>query len=100
MGDPARLTEVQRRKLRLWKRLVVVCVAGSGVLMLAELALLLWPGAGRGLRISVAGALVEFVVSAAVLGGMGRCPACGARFGIQSQGLLPSRCPRCGVALG
>lgn len=100
MEIPARLTEVQRRKLLLWKRLVVACIAGSGILMLVELGLLLWPGASRGLKVGVAGLLVEFVGSAAVLGAAGKCPACGARFGTQSQGLLPRRCPRCGVALG
>jgi hypothetical protein len=97
--SPAPLTDPQRRKLLVWKRLLAWTMAAAGVCALLELGLLLWPGASRGSKLTVAGILVELVVSAAVLGAAGKCPACGSRFGMEHQGLTPRRCAKCGVAL-
>ncbi len=100
MEIPPQLSEPQRRRLLIWKRLLVVALAGSGIAALLELGLVLWPGASRGMRMTGAAILVELVVSAAILGAGGKCPACGSRFGSEHQGLLPARCPKCRVALG
>jgi len=93
------LTDVQRRKLLLWKRLVVWSMAGAGLFALVEIGLFLWPGATRGMRMTVGGILIELVGSAAILGAAGKCPACGAGFGMEHKGLLPPRCRRCGAGL-
>lgn len=99
MDASPQLTDVQRRKLLLWKRLVVWCMAGAGLFALVEVALFLWPGATRAMKMTFGGILIEFAASAAILGATGRCPACGARFGMEHQGLTPVRCRSCGVGL-
>jgi len=97
--SPPRLTEPQRRKLLLWKRLVVGSMAGAGLFALAEIGVLVWPGAPRAVRVVVSAVLIEMAASTVLLGAAGKCPACGARFGMQYQGLVPRRCGRCGVEL-
>jgi hypothetical protein len=74
-------------------------MAGAGLFALVEIALFLWPGATRGMRMTVGGILIEFAGSAAILGATGKCPACGAGFGMEHKSLIPPRCRRCGVAL-
>jgi len=97
--SPPQLTDRERRKLRLWQRLVAWSIAGAGLFALVEIGLLVWPGASRGAKMTVGGILIELVGSAAILGAAGKCPACGARFGMEHQGLTPRRCRRCGVGL-
>jgi hypothetical protein len=104
---PPRLTDAQRRKLLLWRRLVTWSMAGAGLFALVEIALFLcpqawpqvWPGSIHAARMTVGGILIEFVGSAAILGAAGKCPACGAGFGMEHKGLVPARCRRCGVGL-
>ena len=72
---------------------------GHGLFALVEIGLFLWPGATRGMRMTVGGILIELVGSAAILGAAGKCPACGAGFGMEHKGLLPPRCRRCGAGL-
>lgn len=97
--DAPELTGPQKRKLRLWRRMIIGCLAGAGGALAAELALLAWPGASRGLRLTAGGIFLELSISAAVLGAMGRCPACNAGFDASPQRLLPERCRQCGVTL-
>ena len=93
------LTEAQQRKLRLWRRMIIGCLAGAGVALAAEIVLLAWPGASRGLRLTVGGIFLELSISAAVLGAVGRCPACNAGFDASPQRLRPERCRQCGAGL-
>ena len=91
------LTEAQHKKLRLWRRMIIGCLVGAGVALAAEIALLAWPGASRTLRLTVGGIFLELSISAAVLGAVGRCPACNAGFDASPQRL--ERCRHCGVGL-
>ena len=93
------LTPAQQRKLRLWRRLMVGCLAGAGVALFVSVVLLAWPGVSRGLRLTAGGIFVELAISAAVLGAMGRCPACNTGFDASPQRLLPDRCRQCGARL-
>ncbi len=99
MESLVELTEGQRRRLRVWKGLLVAMLAGTAVCVVLEIGLFLWPGSSRGAKVVVAGLLLECFGSAVVLGAGGKCPACGARFGAEHRGLLPARCTRCGVRL-
>lgn len=98
MDAPA-LTEAQRRKLKLWRRMLGGCLVAAGLALAAEVVLLAWPGVRRGLRVTVAGMFGELAISAAVLGALGRCPACNAGFDASPQRVLPERCRQCGVRL-
>jgi hypothetical protein len=93
------LTPEQRRKLRIWKRVVQICMAGAGLALVVEAALLLWPGASRGAKLAVAGLFVELAISAAVVGALGRCPACNSSFEAPPGELVPGRCRACGAEL-
>ena len=93
------LTLPQERKLRLWRRMIIGCLAGAGVALVLEIALLAWPGASRTLHLTVGGIFLELSISAAVLGAVGRCPACNAGFDASPQRLLPERCRQCGAGL-
>jgi hypothetical protein len=103
VDSPPRLTDPQRKKLLLWRRLVTWSMAGAGIFALVEIVLLLWPQAWPGsihaARMTIGGILIELVGSAAILGAAGKCPACGAGFGTEHKGLVPARCRRCGVGL-
>lgn len=98
MEAPA-LTEAQRRKLKLWRRMLVGCLVAAGVALVAEVVLLAWPGVSRSLRLIVGGIFGELAVSAAVLGALGRCPACNAGFDASPQRVMPERCRQCGAQL-
>jgi hypothetical protein len=87
------LTEAQRRKLGLWRRLLIGCMVGAGIVLLAM------PGVGRGLRMTVGGIFVELAISSAVLGAVGRCPACNSGFDASPERLSPERCPACRALL-
>ena len=93
------LTAAQRRKLRLWRRMIVGCLVAAGVALFTEVVLLAWPGVSRGLRLTVGGIFMELAISAAVLGALGRCPACNAGFDASPQRVLPESCRQCGVLL-
>lgn len=100
-GAPAQrlLREADRRKLRIWRAIVKTSLTLAWLSLAIELALFLWPGAPKGVRIAVGAVLVESLLTAAVLGAMGKCPACQASFGIDSKRVMPDRCRSCGVAL-
>jgi hypothetical protein len=93
------LTDAQRRKLALWRRLLIGCLAGAGIALAAEIVLLAMPGVGRGLRMTVGGIFVELAISSAVLGAVGRCPACNSGFDASPQRLFPERCRQCRALL-
>jgi hypothetical protein len=93
------LTPRQARRFAVVKALLVGSLAGSAVAFLAGVGLLFLPGASTALRATAWAIFIEMAVSGAVLGALARCPACGGRLGGQSRGLLPARCPRCGVVL-
>jgi hypothetical protein len=98
--SPARLlTEPERRKLRVWRTIVKMSLALTWVCLAVLLLLLLVPHAPGGLRIAVGAVLAESFLAAVVLGVLGRCPACGASFGLVSGRLAPERCPSCGASL-
>jgi hypothetical protein len=94
------LTAAQQRRLETWRRLVTACLWASAVALVVEAVLLVWPGASRTARLLGAGIFVELVISAAVLGAVGKCPACGTGFEAPPGKLVPERCGRCGVPLG
>ena len=94
-----RLTPLQARKFAILKFVLVGSLVGSAVAFVAGMVLLFVPHVSTALRSLTWGIFIEMAVSGAVLGGMARCPACQGRFGGQSRGLLPARCPRCGVVL-
>lgn len=92
------LTPEQRTRLQRLRFLLVACIASAVVaagVLIAALAL----GAAAVWKMVAAFVVVESMVSAAVLGAFARCPACGARLGAASRGLLPPRCAACGVTL-
>jgi hypothetical protein len=93
------LTERERRKLGLWRRLLIGCLVGAGIALAVEIVLLAVPGVGRGLRMTVGGIFVELAISSAVLGAVGRCPACNSGFDASPQRLFPERCRQCGALL-
>jgi hypothetical protein len=93
------LTQAQQRKLRRWRRMLVGCLAAAGVALLTEVVLLAWPGVSHGLRLTVGAIFVELAISSAVLGAVGRCPACSAGFDASAQRLLPERCRQCRALL-
>jgi hypothetical protein len=94
------LTEAQQRKLETWRRLVTACLWAAAAALVVEAILLVWPGASRTARLVGAGIFAELAVSAAVLGAVGKCPACGTGFEGPPGKLLPESCGRCGVSLG
>ena len=98
MEAPA-LTDGERRKLKLWRRMLVGCLVAAGMALATEVVLLAWPGVSRGLRLTVGGIFGELAVSSAVLGALGRCPACNAGFDASPQRVMPERCRQCGVRL-
>jgi hypothetical protein len=98
-GPGPELTVAQRRKLRLWRRMLVGCLVAAAVALATEVVLLAWPGASRGLRLTVGGIFGELAISAAVLGAVGRCPACNSGFDASPQRLHPERCRQCGALL-
>jgi hypothetical protein len=93
-----RLTDAGRRKLSIWRAIVKSAVALTWLCLAAEIALLLWAGAPRILRILTGAVLVESFLTAVLVGAFGKCPACNANFGLESRRLLPDRCRSCGVA--
>ena len=98
-GSAPELTPAQQKKLRLWRRMIVGCLAAAGVALLTEVVLLAWPGVSRGVRLTVGGIFVELAISTAVLGAVGRCPACNAGFDASPERLLPDRCRQCRALL-
>ena len=94
------LTTAQARKLETWRRLVTACLWAAAAALVVEAFLLVWPGVGRTARLVGAGIFVELAISAAVLGAVGKCPACGAGFEAPPGKLLPDRCGRCGAPFG
>jgi hypothetical protein len=93
------LTEAQRRKLGLWRRLLIGCMVGAGIALAVEIVLLAMPRVGRGLRMTFGGIFVELAISSAVLGAVGRCPACNSGFDASPERLSPERCPACRALL-
>jgi hypothetical protein len=104
-GDPAgppaarTLSETGRRKLRVWRGIVKTSLTLTWICLALELALFLWPAAPRAARIIVGAVLVESFLTAVVIGGFGKCPACGQLFGIGASRLTPVRCRGCGIGL-
>ena len=98
--SPRRLTEAERRKLRVWLTILKTSLALTWICLAALVVLLLVPNAPRFLQIAAGVVLAESLLTAVVLGALGKCPACGASFGLVSGGLAPARCASCGVALG
>ena len=97
-GTPA-LSTSDRRRLRVWRGIVRASLATAWICLAVELGLFLFPRAPRIFRIVTGAVLVESFLTAAVLGAMGKCPACGASFGIDSRRLMPERCRSCGAEL-
>lgn len=93
------LTVAQQRKLETWRRLVTACLWAAAVALVVEAVLLVWPGTSRTARLLGAGVFVELAISAAVLGALGKCPACGTGFEAPPGKLVPERCGRCGAPL-
>jgi hypothetical protein len=93
------LTEAQHRKFRLWRLLLIGCLVGAGIALAVEIVLLALPGVRRGLRMTVGGIFVELAISSAVLGAVGRCPACNSGFDASRERLFPERCPACRALL-
>ena len=98
-APPPELTEREQRKLGLWRRLLIGCLVGAGIALVLEVVLLAMPGVGRGLRLTVGGIFVELAISSAVLGAVGRCPACNSGFDASPQRLFPERCRQCRALL-
>jgi hypothetical protein len=94
-----RLTDAERRKLSFWRAVVKSAMALTWLCLAAELALFLWPGAPRILRVVTGAVLVESFLTAVLVGAFGKCPACNANFGLESRRLLPERCRSCGAEL-
>jgi hypothetical protein len=94
------LSPAQQRKLDTWRRLVMICLWSAAGMLVVEAVLLVWPGVGRTAKLVGAGIFVELALSAAVLGAVGRCPACRTGFEAPPGKLLPERCGRCGAVLG
>jgi hypothetical protein len=92
------LTEPERRKLRIWRAIVKSAMALTGLCLASELALFLWTGAPRILRVVTGAVFVESFLTAVLVGAFGKCPACNANFGLESRRLLPDRCRSCGAA--
>ena len=93
------LTPSQAKKLTRWRRMVQGCLWGAGAMIVIEAALLIWPGVGRGAKLTGFAIFVEFALSAAVLGAFGRCPVCNSSFEAPPGELLPERCRQCGAVL-
>jgi hypothetical protein len=93
------LSPAQERKLTRWRRLVMGCLWGAAAALAAEGVLLVWPGVGRTAKLVGAAVFVELAISTAVLGALGRCPACNFSFEAPPGRLLPERCGRCGAVL-
>ena len=74
-------------------------MVGAGIALAAEIVLLAMPGVGRGLRMTFGGIFVELAISSAVLGAVGRCPACNSGFDASPERLSPERCPACRALL-
>ena len=94
-----RLTEPQRRKLRIWRAVVRTSLALTWICLAALLALFFLPRAPKILRVVTGAVLVESFLTAAVLGAFGKCPACGEGFGLEGGRLVPERCRSCGAGL-
>ena len=94
------LTAAQQRKLETWRRLVTACLWAAAVALVVEAVLLVWPGTSRTVRLFGAGVFAELAITTAVLGAVGKCPACGTGFEAPPGKLVPERCGRCGVPLG
>jgi hypothetical protein len=93
------LTAPEHRKLRIWRAILKTSLALTWVCLAVLLLLLLVPHAPRGLRIATGAVLAESFLTAVVLGALGKCPACGASFGLVSGRRAPERCPSRGAAL-
>lgn len=92
------LTPLQARKFAILKFVLVGSLVGSAIAFVAGVALFFVP-VSTALRSLTWGIFIEMAVSGAVLGGLARCPACGARLGPRSGKLLPAKCSHCGVEL-
>jgi hypothetical protein len=101
LGSPSgrRLPEADRRRLRVWRRILRASLSIAWGSLALELALLAWPRAPKSLRLTVAAVFIESLVTGVVLGAMGKCPACQTAFGFDSKRLMPERCQICGVLL-
>jgi hypothetical protein len=93
------LTPAHERKLTRWRRLVMGCLWAAAGVLVVEGVLLVWPGVGRTAKLLGAAVFVELAISTAVLGALGRCPACNSSFEAPPGKLLPERCRQCGVVL-
>ena len=93
------LTPAQERKLTRWRWLVMGCLWAAVGVLVVEGALLLWPGVSRTAKLVGIAVFVELAISTAVLGALGRCPACNSSFEAPPGKLLPERCRQCGVVL-
>jgi hypothetical protein len=94
-----RLSDAEARKLRVWRAIVKGSIGLTWICLLAQLAFLFWPRAPRGLKIATGAVLLESFLTAVLIGAFGKCPACGANFGLDAKRLMPERCRACGVAL-
>jgi len=93
------LSDTEARKLRVWRAIVKSSIALTWICLLLELAFFFWPRAPRGLKIATGAVLLESFLTAVLIGAFGKCPACGANFGLDAKRLIPERCRSCGVAL-
>jgi hypothetical protein len=75
------------------------CLWAAAGALVVDGILLVWPGVGRTAKLVGAAVFVELAISTAVLGALGRCPACNSSFEAPPGKLLPERCRQCGVVL-
>jgi hypothetical protein len=90
-------TPAQIRKYRRLRGVLLTCIVGAFVSLVATAWLFFRSGSnptGRAIAVAV---FIELAVSAAVIGAFAPCPVCRARIGSEPGRLLPSLCGTCGA---